>query len=599
MKNAKLMLLVMTVLMLLSCDRKPDLAYLDACAHPDALKEVKYYVKHKISDADGLKIAAEKNTNEKIVKELLKSKNIEEKEKYAALWISMDNKNIEVFEVLLKATKGENTYQSSTNTTILMRACEKDKTDIVKLLINAGSDVNAKEKNGMTPLMFACVNGNRQIINKLLEAGSDVNAKSNIGGDALSCAVEKGDKDLVNVLLKAGADANGKGFDGSTILMRACEFNDLDLVNLFIEKKADVNAQNKNGKTALMIACEKGNKDIVNVLLLAGADVNAKDNNSITPLSLAIEKKNSDIINSLIKAGADVNIKVSGEETPLIRACKEGDITLVNFLIKADADVNAKDKNGFTPLMVSSNKDIVNVLLAAGADVKIKTDGGFTALVQAYKIDNNEIKNILIKAGSNTKEVYEYYGIKMVRIPGKNYEMLSTEVTQKLYKFIMNKNPSKFKGDYLPVEQVSWYDAAAFCNALSRKFGLTSVYKINGYDVTQNDSANGFRLPTGAEWVYAAKGGANYTYSGSNKIDEVAWYSGNSSSKSHPVAQKKANGYGLYDMSGNVWEWSCDYIHGGSWYNPYADNFEVSGIGMVGADYRSHDVGFRVVRNIK
>ena len=543
MQNAKkLLLLLILPMILISCDRKPDLAYLDACAHPDALKEIKYYVKHKISDADGLIIAAKKNTNEKIVKELLKSKNIEEGQRLEALWYSMENKNIEVFKVLLKDTKGANSCITKTKETILMRACEFNSEEVVKILIKNDADVNARDKEGRTALMIACDEGNKEIVNALLAAGADVNIK----------------------------DKNG-----TTLLMTACEKGDLDLANAFIEAKADVNAQNDKGKTALMVACDEGNKEIVDALIRAGADVNIKSNNGTTLL---------------------------------MTACEKGDLDLVNALIEAKADVNAQNDKGKTALMIAcekGNKDIVNALIKAGSDIKIKDNKGATALI--YSLTSIEIKNVLLKAGADPKEISTYFDFKMIKIPSKVYEMLSTEVTQKLYKKVMGTNPSKFKGDNLPVENVNWYDAVEFCNALSQKMGLTPVYSINGNDVTQNTSADGFRLPTVEEWQYAARGGQNYTYAGSNNIEDVAWYSSNSESKTHPVAQKKPNGYGLYDMSGNVREWCWDvdsdydyhrYMRGGSW-DCHADDCEVSYRRWDGAGYRGHNLGFRPVRTIK
>ena len=218
--------------------------------------------------------------------------------------------------------------------------------------------------------------------------------------------------------------------------------------------------------------------------------------------------------------------------------------------------------------------------------------------------------------------------IEFVKIPGKTYSVMKTEVTQKLYESVMGENPSYFRRDNedleeyelenlkrntsnYPVEKVSWYDAVEFCNALSEYLGYEPVYTRDGSSVTWNENANGFRLPTVEEWRYAARGGQNYEYSGSNNLDSVGWYGPNSKNTTHPVAQKKPNGYGLYDMSGNVREWcwdsydydyryncggSCyygdDFCKLGSSYNSYADRRYDSN-----ADYRYDDIGFRLVRS--
>lgn len=193
-----------------------------------------------------------------------------------------------------------------------------------------------------------------------------------------------------------------------------------------------------------------------------------------------------------------------------------------------------------------------------------------------------------------------------VKMPSKNYSVMKTEVTQKLYESIMGKNPSVFKGENNPVENVSWYDAIEFCNALSRKLGFELVYTITGENVTQNIKANGFRLSTVEEWQYAARGGGpNYRYSGNDNLDYVGWYIGNSKNTTHPVAQKQPNAYGLYDMSGNVWEWCWDSnpydsnkrcYCGGSWYHS-ANYCEVSNE-LWGYAYDSYfNLGFRIVRS--
>ena len=213
--------------------------------------------------------------------------------------------------------------------------------------------------------------------------------------------------------------------------------------------------------------------------------------------------------------------------------------------------------------------------------------------------------------------------IEMVQIPGQNYKMSTTEITQGLYESVMGENPSKFKGENNPVENVSWYDAIYFCNKLSEKCGYTPVYSVGGTtdvtkwnytphqkdsiykDITQNTKADGFRLPTEAEWEYAAKGGQNYKYAGSDNIDEVAWYWDNSGETTHPVAQKKANGYGLYDMTGNVlvWCWDsndsgCRYNRGGGW-DYSGGSCTVSDRYYYYACDRDGSLGFRVVRTAK
>ncbi|MDD3579103.1 MAG: SUMF1/EgtB/PvdO family nonheme iron enzyme, partial [Candidatus Cloacimonetes bacterium] len=215
------------------------------------------------------------------------------------------------------------------------------------------------------------------------------------------------------------------------------------------------------------------------------------------------------------------------------------------------------------------------------------------------------------------------------------------EVTQAEYQAVMGTNPSYFSGNpNRPVERVSWFNAIEYCNRRSMQEGLTPCYSYSTYgtnpsnwpagwnttsanhtNVSCNWSANGYRLPTEMEWMYAAKGGnqsQGYTYSGSNTIGNVAWYSSNSGSRTHDVGELASNELGTYDMSGNVWEWVWDIygnypsgnqtdptgptsgsyrvLRGGSWSadaNFCAVSYR-SGSGAASAN--DYVIGFRVIR---
>jgi formylglycine-generating enzyme required for sulfatase activity len=148
-----------------------------------------------------------------------------------------------------------------------------------------------------------------------------------------------------------------------------------------------------------------------------------------------------------------------------------------------------------------------------------------------------------------------------------NFNIGKFEVTQRLWKQIMgaDNNPSNFKGDDLPVEGVSWNDVQEFIKKLNEQTGKK------------------YRLPTEAEWEYAARGGnqsRGYKYSGSNNIDDVAWYVGNRGGKTHRVGTKQPNELGIYDMSGNVWEWVSDW-HGG-----YIDGAMTNPTGSTSGSFR-------------
>jgi formylglycine-generating enzyme required for sulfatase activity len=215
------------------------------------------------------------------------------------------------------------------------------------------------------------------------------------------------------------------------------------------------------------------------------------------------------------------------------------------------------------------------------------TFGAFIDLSPAPGVERPEVSKNMVPVGGGTfmmgapdSEQESMPWEDQHKVTVSSFHIGKFDVTQDLYQSVMGNNPSllieggggRSKDDgNRPVEYVSWYEAVEFCNKLSRRDGLQTVYTINGTDVTANWSANGYRLPTEAEWEYAARGGQKgastyHKYAGSDNLDQVGWYSDNSGSTWHPVGQKAPNALGLYDMSGNVWQWCWD------WYGAYSDS---------------------------
>ena len=222
---------------------------------------------------------------------------------------------------------------------------------------------------------------------------------------------------------------------------------------------------------------------------------------------------------------------------------------------------------------------LVSSIYIEGIETLLVTDSSLVEMV--FVAGGN------FQMGSNDRD-YDEKPVHNITI--SDFYIGKYEVTQELYESLMGKNPSKFErsGKDAPVEQVSWYDAVEFCNKLSDKEGLDRCYFGSGDNIKCDFKANGYRLPSEAEWEYAARGGnksKGYKYSGSNNIGSVSWYKSNSGRKTHSVGSKQSNELGIYDMSGNVWEWCWD------WKANYSSKVQTNPYGYGRGLYRAHRGG--------
>ncbi len=249
----------------------------------------------------------------------------------------------------------------------------------------------------------------------------------------------------------------------------------------------------------------------------------------------------------------DVEIRKSGYETKKERVTiAEGQTASLSGTLSAASSQNTASNTNSNGASSSSSSNGIETITVNGVTFNmVRVEGG------TFQMGSNDSE-----ADSDEKPVHQ--------VTLSSYSIGETEVTQVLWEAVMGSNPSNFKGSNLPVENVSWDDCQEFITRLNQQTGRR------------------FRLPTEAEWEFAAHGGnksRGYKYSGSKKIKAIAWYKGNSSSKTHTVKTKQANELGLYDMSGNVWEWCQD------WYGDYSSSAQTNPKGPSSGSLRVYRGG--------
>lgn len=492
---------------------------------------------------------------------------------------------------------------------------------VAEFLFEKGADVNARSKDGFSVLFYAVIQQDAEMARWLIGKGADVRVMTHVGDAKVSLvqyAALGGRESLpvLETLLSAGADPNAgadSGFENSALRFALDKANggDFSCAEALIRHGADVNTP-----SLLNFYVAQENVPVVKFLLKHGANPNAEgsakyDENGgrRTALFDAAGRKNLELVKLLTDAGADVNKPAvvadrGGDDRlamPVMSACLDTP-EIVRYLLERGADPNAVVIRGQTLLswaVHDENLETVKLLLDAGAnpDAEVEPEGApgetIPAIVFAADRGNRALFLLLKEKGAKLPDLVPV-PVAVVKIPGKSYAFGKYEVTQAQYASVMGANPSVFKGENLPVERVSWNDAVRFCEKLTaweRALGL----------ISENQE---YRLPTSDEWEHACRAGTAtrfYTGDAESDLDRAGWYDGNSGSKTHPVGQKEPNAFGLYDMHGNVWEWTATaegsgrVYRGGSWYY-FADFCESSSGGSYSSpDYRDYDLGFRVV----
>ena len=293
----------------------------------------------------------------------------------------------------------------------LPRAAANGNKAVVKLLLEKGAELEAKDGYSRTPLSCAVANGHEAVVKLLLEKGAELEAKDKDSQTPLSYAAENGHEAVVKLLLERGAELEEKDDHSCTPLLKAVKNGHEVVVKLLLEKGAELEVKSNHSQTPLSYAAENGHEAIVKLLVEKGAELEAEDIYHRTPLSYAAEKGYKVVVKLFLEKDTELESKDDYSRTPLLRAAENGHEAVVKLLLEKGAELETKDYYSQTPLLRAAengHEAVVKLLLEKGAELEEKDIQSQTPLLKAVKNRHETVVKLLLEKGAKL-EAKDYY----------------------------------------------------------------------------------------------------------------------------------------------------------------------------------------------
>ena len=315
-------------------------------------------------------------------------------------------------DVVLMLLEAGSSPEATTNNLVtpLMIASHNDRNEVVELLLKGKIDPDASLKDGTTAIYIASQNGHFDVVSTLLKYFADPNLANKNGWTPLIVASENGDNEIVELLSKGQANLNACLKDGATAICIACHNGHSAVVSTLLKYGADPNVAKEDGWTPLMIASHEGHSVVVSTLLQSGADPNLADNSGWTPLMIASHNDHNEVVEVLLNAKVDPDVCLKDGTTALYFASANGHSVIVSTLLTFGADPNiGRHINGWNPLIISSAKghtDVVKQLIELrDININYKAVEGITAIHLASQYGHIDIVRILLESGADSRLV--------------------------------------------------------------------------------------------------------------------------------------------------------------------------------------------------